>query len=145
MNQLTGPRSLRRAIQRARAAEEIAAVDPLPRLLLGEDEGIKDRTAAGLHRHHAAARLVEVRERDPRFESLLAQLAPERRGADMGFLAIKDESAITNGRAAEQFAVARAELVASVGVERPAGDGLDRKSTRLNSSHTDISRMPSSA
>ena len=24
-------------------------------------------------------------------------------------------------------------------------DGLDRKSTRLNSSHTDISRMPSSA
>ena len=26
-----------------------------------------------------------------------------------------------------------------------AGDALDRKSTRLNSSHTDISRMPSSA
>ena len=24
-------------------------------------------------------------------------------------------------------------------------DGVDRKSTRLNSSHTDISRMPSSA
>ena len=26
-----------------------------------------------------------------------------------------------------------------------ANDGIDRKSTRLNSSHTDISRMPSSA
>ena len=27
----------------------------------------------------------------------------------------------------------------------PPGSGRDRKSTRLNSSHTDISRMPSSA
>ena len=37
---------------------------------------------------------------------------------------------------------------ASVVFENPAGellDGRDRKSTRLNSSHTDISRMPSSA
>ena len=32
----------------------------------------------------------------------------------------------------------RVELLAAVGIE-------DRKSTRLNSSHTDISRMPSSA
>ena len=33
-----------------------------------------------------------------------------------------------------------------IGIAREAGlDGLDRKSTRLNSSHTDISRMPSSA
>ena len=31
----------------------------------------------------------------------------------------------------------------SIGASRP--DWTDRKSTRLNSSHTDISRMPSSA
>ena len=30
-------------------------------------------------------------------------------------------------------------------IESKAGDQSDRKSTRLNSSHTDISRMPSSA
>ena len=31
------------------------------------------------------------------------------------------------------------------GLRQPGGEGIDRKSTRLNSSHTDISRMPSSA
>ena len=31
------------------------------------------------------------------------------------------------------------------GLNPPATDQEDRKSTRLNSSHTDISRMPSSA
>ena len=31
------------------------------------------------------------------------------------------------------------------GSSERAGKALDRKSTRLNSSHTDISRMPSSA
>ena len=30
-------------------------------------------------------------------------------------------------------------------LDKTNGDSLDRKSTRLNSSHTDISRMPSSA
>ena len=30
-------------------------------------------------------------------------------------------------------------------VTHPAKSAIDRKSTRLNSSHTDISRMPSSA
>ena len=32
-----------------------------------------------------------------------------------------------------------------VGAEMPSNSDQDRKSTRLNSSHTDISRMPSSA
>ena len=31
------------------------------------------------------------------------------------------------------------------GIQGPGGANTDRKSTRLNSSHTDISRMPSSA
>ena len=36
-------------------------------------------------------------------------------------------------------------MTANVGEEAVSGVSLDRKSTRLNSSHTDISRMPSSA
>ena len=36
------------------------------------------------------------------------------------------------------------DLLEKIG-EDPEREGLDRKSTRLNSSHTDISRMPSSA
>ena len=35
--------------------------------------------------------------------------------------------------------------VTGCGYDALAGQSLDRKSTRLNSSHTDISRMPSSA
>ena len=34
-------------------------------------------------------------------------------------------------------------LIALIGV--PVQDAIDRKSTRLNSSHSDLSRMPSSA
>ena len=37
------------------------------------------------------------------------------------------------------------ELLESIGLTEPGLTTLDRKSTRLNSSHTDISRMPSSA
>ena len=36
-------------------------------------------------------------------------------------------------------------LVPAVQKVREAANRIDRKSTRLNSSHTDISRMPSSA
>ena len=38
-----------------------------------------------------------------------------------------------------------AGFTATLGIAGAATAGLDRKSTRLNSSHTDISRMPSSA
>ena len=43
--------------------------------------------------------------------------------------------------------VVRATFAKPVNIEELRGriNGLDRKSTRLNSSHTDISRMPSSA
>ena len=33
----------------------------------------------------------------------------------------------------------------TIKIERPVSQGLDRKSTRLNSSHLKLSRMPSSA
>ena len=42
-------------------------------------------------------------------------------------------------------ATASTEERVLVALERAQGFGRDRKSTRLNSSHTDISRMPSSA
>ena len=38
-----------------------------------------------------------------------------------------------------------ATRMGGAGDVRSIGSGKDRKSTRLNSSHTDISRMPSSA
>ena len=40
---------------------------------------------------------------------------------------------------------ARSEQIEKLNLERVKLDAEDRKSTRLNSSHTDISRMPSSA
>ena len=58
--------------------------------------------------------------------------------------AVVAEIAGAGGRAvAVQADVADAGAVARMG-ERAAGE-LDRKSTRLNSSHSDLSRMPSSA
>ena len=42
------------------------------------------------------------------------------------------------------FAVGDDDVIANDRISRDL-DSLDRKSTRLNSSHTDISRMPSSA
>ena len=47
------------------------------------------------------------------------------------------------------FSIARAETTKVVAAQSDKAtliaEGKDRKSTRLNSSHTDISRMPSSA
>ena len=61
----------------------------------------------------------------------------KKAGQEIGKLGIKFDRAFTSGlkRAQDTCDLALKEM----------GQSLDRKSTRLNSSHTDISRMPSSA
>ena len=47
--------------------------------------------------------------------------------------------------ALERFYTEDATMQDNLGDVRKGRDALDRKSTRLNSSHSDLSRMPSSA
>ena len=59
---------------------------------------------------------------------------------------VKDAETIERMRVAGRLAAQARELVGQHVVPGVTTDELeDRKSTRLNSSHTDISRMPSSA
>ena len=51
----------------------------------------------------------------------------------------------THGAGCSFSACVTAELAKGASVEEAAATATDRKSTRLNSSHTDSSRMPSSA
>ena len=52
---------------------------------------------------------------------------------------------LTFTRKSSREMLSRAALILDERCKKVSGGTLDRKSTRLNSSHTDISRMPSSA
>ena len=56
-----------------------------------------------------------------------------------------DEIAVEAGLRLREAGAAKEVVVVSIGDESCQEVLRDRKSTRLNSSHTDISRMPSSA
>ena len=53
--------------------------------------------------------------------------------------------ALTRGRGSNSLSLSAISMSAYGGISTPLLFITDRKSTRLNSSHTDISRMPSSA
>ena len=63
-----------------------------------------------------------------------------RLGRGFGDIAVEDGHRVRAGTAVPDVKVARAAQEAAI-----AGLSLDRKSTRLNSSHRSLSRMPSSA
>ena len=71
---------------------------------------------------------------------------------EQGFVVTGGELARTPEQQAIYFKTGRSKTMNSIHLKRCAIDlnffkdgQIDRKSTRLNSSHTDISRMPSSA
>ena len=72
--------------------------------------------------------------------AVLAALGADHARAQAVAAAILPEVSVTGTREKELLS----ETPASIGVIKPEAI-RDRKSTRLNSSHTDISRMPSSA
>ena len=68
--------------------------------------------------------------------------APRAGSAALERLRVLDLSGAMGNYAGKLFADMGADVIL---VEPPCGSELDRKSTRLNSSHFQVSRMPSSA
>ena len=95
-------------------------------------ERIVDRAHEPVDAQMLVERLVDVKA-EVRLTCVTRRTAEERAAPPRHRIASRTETVVL---------VVLLELVAALDVEREL---LDRKSTRLNSSHTDISRMPSSA
>src|SRR5687768_5243373 len=57
--------------KRLRTGEEVAAGEPLLRLLFGKDDGIEVRAVERLNRDDAPSLLLQIRESDPGFQRFL--------------------------------------------------------------------------
>ena len=114
-----------------RAAEVVRA--PGARLILDDPRAATADRVAALERAAGGAFGTHTR-------SLLTMLAARRRLADIPAIAEAAREEIDDRAGATQVRVSAATELGAA--ERA---GLDRKSTRLNSSHIPLSRMPSSA
>mgnify|MGYP003343125564 CR=1 FL=1 len=110
------------------AWEEVSLPDPGP----GE---------ARLRHHAVGLNYIDVYYRTGLYPSKL----PSGLGVEGAGVVDAVGANVTDVKAGDRVAYAMGPLGAYSEVRLMPADRLDRKSTRLNSSHTDISRMPSSA
>ena len=112
------------------------------------DSGVKNLTAisnnAGID-GFGLGKLLETRQ----VKKMISSYVGENKEFERQYLAGELELEFTpQGTLAEKLRAGGAGIPAfftKTGVGTIVAEGKDRKSTRLNSSHTDISRMPSSA